>query len=115
MTDKPYQSPLAKFFREATEEERKKVFTEVARKATEKQNEYVKQVEKDIPDSVKQAFISNPEIKKVVTSEGVYWRGLKAFMEDPDRDKDPRPQMTMDIQGRKVHLSPQTPYPYERE
>jgi len=33
------QSPLSKFYKEATKEERKKVFLEVARKAIEKQNQ----------------------------------------------------------------------------
>lgn len=100
-------SPLAKFFNHSTKEEREQVFREVAKKATERQNQILdRQEQPDIPDSVRKVFRENPHIRKVVTATEIYWRGLKAYLEDPHREVDSRPHVTMDIEGTRIQLSP---------
>ena len=102
-----HESPLAKFFNHSTKEEREQVFREVAKKATERQNQILdRQEQPDIPESVRKVFRENPHIRKVVTSTEIYWRGLKAYLEDPHREVDSRPHVTMDIEGTRIQLSP---------
>lgn len=105
---KPKDSALARFFREASKEEREQVFQEVARKASEKQNQILDSLKNqpDIPENVRKVFRENPHIRKVVTATEIYWRGLKAYLEDPHREVDSRPHVTMDIEGTRIQLSP---------
>lgn len=42
-----------------------------------------------IPESVSKAF-ENPDTKKVISLEGIYWRNQKAYDDDPDKYKDTR-------------------------